>query len=161
MNKVCIVCKQSLPLESFFKNGKWWHSYCKKCKYEDTNKRNKIRYQDESARLLRTQKRREWLEKRPEYFTQVERRKRKFDPEKIKLDNLKYRTRHPEKFRAHQIVYHAKKKGLLFNQKCRDCDSLKTFAHHPDYSKPLEVMWLCHKHHTLEHIKLKSLGISH
>ena len=23
--------------------------------------------------------------------------------------------------------------------------------HHPDYSKPDEIVWLCHHHHTLEH----------
>lgn len=28
-------------------------------------------------------------------------------------------------------------------------------GHHPDYSKPLEVIWLCIRHHTDLHLKLR------
>jgi hypothetical protein len=30
-------------------------------------------------------------------------------------------------------------------------------GHHPDYSKPFEVVWLCQLHHSEEHRKLKEL----
>jgi hypothetical protein len=37
-------------------------------------------------------------------------------------------------------------------QPCKVCGD-KAQAHHHDYSKPLEVEWLCQKHHGLEHRK--------
>ncbi len=32
---------------------------------------------------------------------------------------------------------------------CSDCGETKVEAHHEDYSKPLDVEWLCKKHHKL------------
>ena len=34
---------------------------------------------------------------------------------------------------------------------CEVCGERKTHAHHDDYSKPLEVKWLCKKHHDEHH----------
>jgi hypothetical protein len=39
------------------------------------------------------------------------------------------------------------KRGVLKKLPCRVCDSAETQMHHPDYSKPLDVIWLCAKHH--------------
>ncbi len=51
---------------------------------------------------------------------------------------------------AHQAVYHAVKMGYLLKESCEICGSTDTQAHHDDYTKPLDVNWLCRKHH-LEH----------
>lgn len=45
--------------------------------------------------------------------------------------------------------------GSLKRQSCTKCGIAKAEAHHPDYSKPLEVLWLCRKHHVEHH---KSIG---
>ena len=37
-------------------------------------------------------------------------------------------------------------RGIITKQPCRECGSYAE-AHHPDYSKPLDVIWLCRKHH--------------
>lgn len=42
------------------------------------------------------------------------------------------------------------KSGRMERQPCEVCGK-KAEAHHPDYSKPLEVRWLCRKHHAMEH----------
>jgi hypothetical protein len=55
--------------------------------------------------------------------------------------------RYPERVRARVRVYQAKKKGELIPQPCFICGNSEVEAHHPNYSKPLEVLWLCPEHH--------------
>jgi transcription elongation factor Elf1 len=52
---------------------------------------------------------------------------------------------------ARAKVHNAKKSGKLVMQPCQVCGELKTEAHHPDYTKPLDVVWLCKDHHMQEH----------
>lgn len=56
-----------------------------------------------------------------------------------------------EKHHAHKVVEYALKSGSLIRQPCERCGSPKSQAHHEDYSKPREVMWLCPKHHHERH----------
>jgi len=58
----------------------------------------------------------------------------------------------PEKARAHHAVEYAIKRGDLARQPCQVCGDPKTDAHHEDYAKPLEVDWLCRKHHVERHL---------
>lgn len=51
-------------------------------------------------------------------------------------------------YAAHKLVAKAIREGKIIRQPCEVCDNPKTAAHHDDYSKPLEVRWLCYKHHT-------------
>lgn len=37
--------------------------------------------------------------------------------------------------------------GTIVKKPCQVCGNLKVEGHHEDYSKPLEVDWLCRKHH--------------
>ena len=57
------------------------------------------------------------------------------------------KERYPERVRAREKVLYALKRGKLMRQPCEVCGETKTQAHHDDYSKPLEVRWLCKKHH--------------
>jgi len=65
--------------------------------------------------------------------------------------NKKWRERNPQKTRAHWIVSNAIKYGKLKRLPCEKCGNNKSHAHHADYSKPLEIKWLCHKCHWIEH----------
>jgi hypothetical protein len=71
----------------------------------------------------------------------------------ISKDNMRYKRRfvknNPEKVKAEQIASAARRRGFLIPEPCTICGALKVDAHHPDYSKPLEVVWLCRKHHIL------------
>jgi len=45
------------------------------------------------------------------------------------------------------IFHNEVKSGRIKRQPCVHCGSLKSQGHHPDYSKPLEVIWVCSAHH--------------
>lgn len=62
-------------------------------------------------------------------------------------------ARYPEKQEARQQVRIAVRSGAMVRKPCEVCGEPKTEAHHEDYSKPLEVMWLCHVHHRKQHYK--------
>jgi len=72
------------------------------------------------------------------------------------VNNYKYKKlqkkRHPERVNARQRVYFALKNNRITKGVCEICGNEKVEAHHDDYSKPLEVRWLCRKHHIEFHI---------
>ena len=63
--------------------------------------------------------------------------------------------RRKENSRAYANVY--TKRGKLIPQLCEVCQN-PAEKHHRDYSKPLEVRWLCRFHHLLLH---KMLVVEH
>jgi hypothetical protein len=91
----------------------------------------------EKARRLHAERCKRYRERHPVRATKI---------------NGSYRKRNPEKAKAHGIVSYAIRKGHLVRQPCW-CGNLKSQAHHADYSKPLEVVWLCQKHHKELHRK--------
>lgn len=71
--------------------------------------------------------------------------------------NRRYVARHPEKHAAHLAVKTAIRNGVLIRMNCEICNAEKSEAHHDDYSKQLEVRWLCRKHHLEAHKPSHSL----
>ena len=68
--------------------------------------------------------------------------------EKIKKAVKKYEKENPEKRKAWSIAGHR-----ITLQPCCVCGSKKSQRHHPDYSKPLVVVFLCAAHHKELHRK--------
>lgn len=67
---------------------------------------------------------------------------------------LAWRERNEEKRRAHLAVQTAKASGRLVpSETCQHCGRKpeRIEAHHEDYSKPLEVLWLCRQCHARLH----------
>ena len=63
-----------------------------------------------------------------------------------------WQLKHPERRAAHEAVRRALLRGELVRQPCEDCGAIHTVdAHHEDYSRPLEVTWLCRRHHMARH----------
>lgn len=52
---------------------------------------------------------------------------------------------------ARNILNKAVKRGEVLKTPCINCGNLKSEGHHEDYSKPLEVIWLCRAHHRQQH----------
>lgn len=57
---------------------------------------------------------------------------------------------------ARSIANVAVKRGKLTRKPCSECGAETAEKHHHDYSKPLEVTWLCRPCHMAEHKRLKS-----
>ena len=69
-----------------------------------------------------------------------------------------YRSRYPERRIAHQAVQTALRNKSLVRAQCEVCGIDNTEAHHDDYSKVLNVRWLCHKHHMELHWSIAELA---
>lgn len=68
--------------------------------------------------------------------------------DKTKKDQ--WRKQFPERKNAQAKVYRALASGKLTKQPCFVCGEIAE-AHHPDYSRPLDVVWLCASHHRQTH----------
>lgn len=131
--KQCFKCKTVKPLNEFYKHKEMKDGHLGKCK-ECQKKDVKDRYRDPLSR---------------EKILAYE-RKRASDPlrKKMAYEYVKrMRARNPEKYKARQKVSNSIRNGSIKKGKCEMCGDPNTEAHHTDYSKPLEVMWLCRKHH--------------
>jgi hypothetical protein len=65
--------------------------------------------------------------------------------------NKRYINKNPEKYAAHVVFIEAKRTGKIISQPCEICGNPKSDGHHDDYSKPLQVRWLCRRHHIAHH----------
>jgi hypothetical protein len=63
----------------------------------------------------------------------------------------RWREEHPDRWAAQVAVGNAIAQGKLHKEPCLVCDNPEVEGHHYDYSKPLEVMWLCVEHHRQLH----------
>lgn len=62
------------------------------------------------------------------------------------------RNKNRQKFIARNKLNYEKKVGRVMPKPCEKCGSTNNVqGHHTDYSKPLDVHWLCGFHHQLEH----------
>lgn len=61
-----------------------------------------------------------------------------------------YAADFPHRKKANSAVRYAVISGKIFKQPCWVC-GLNAIAHHPDYDRPLEVVWLCQPHHKQAH----------
>jgi len=72
-----------------------------------------------------------------------------------KENSKEYRVKNKEKYKAHNKVNNAVRDGRLLKPlKCEHC--LETHnqieGHHKDYSKPLDIIWLCSPCHKILHL---------
>lgn len=103
---------------------------CKECTKRDT----KNRYVTSREKVRAYDKQRE----------QTPHRKAK------KLEYQRRRRLTPEG-KANMMVTNAIARGEIVPQPCEVCGDTSAEAHHDDYSKPLEVRWLCFVHHREHH----------
>lgn len=142
LNKTCRGCCTTKPITDFYlhpqmKDGHL--NFCKACR--------------------KTQER---LHRRTNPEVQARERARAKRPERkqrARLVTIKWRQEHPEAYRAQNAVNNAVRDQRLKKEPCAMCGAAKhVHGHHKDYSKPLEVTWLCAKCHHRIHAAFPELG---
>ena len=128
--KTCFKCGKEKSLDEFYTHPMMKDGHlgkCKECTCRDTrlNRRKHI-----------------------EYYREYDRnRGSRMTPQ----DTAIGRAAHPHWMKAHNAVQKAKYAGKLQKQPCEICGAPYVHAHHGDYSKPLDVIWLCPMHHRWIH----------
>lgn len=93
----------------------------------------------------------EVIERKREVDREYQRKRRASNPGLKTLEYREYCRKYPERVRAQQIFNHALAKGRIKKSACAKCGAKRVHAHHPDYSKPLDVVFLCSPHHAVVH----------
>ena len=93
---------------------------------------------------------RRWRQGNPDYYANYRRKYRRDNKMKCSEAYMRNRLKYPEKVRAREIVSCEIRNNRLVPQPCEMCNKTPSEGHHEDYSKPLDVKWLCREHH-LEH----------
>ncbi len=70
------------------------------------------------------------------------------------------KRRYPEKWKARAALNNAIAAGKMIRQPCSECGAKRAQGHHHDYSKPLDVEWLCVACHGVEH-RVSEEGLAH
>lgn len=159
MKKICFKCSELKPLTEYYKQKRMKDGHmnkCKECTKMDVHRN----------RALNIEKIREYDRKRGQTQERKTKNKEYADrmrsehPEKWKemrkKATNKYRENNRDKHRAERILFYHKSIGKIQQKPCEICGDIKSEAHHPDYSKPLDVVWLCDFHHKEEHKKLRA-----
>lgn len=134
--KVCSRCKQEKPFTDYYKDksrNDGFMLHCKACELAHQKKMRSKHF------MAKRKNKRDWYKRHKEEV--AERWQRWYADNKHKQS-------------AHNIVRQALLKGVMTKEPCVQCGNTTTDAHHPDYSEPLKVIWLCRKHHQLLHREL-------
>ena len=135
-NKPCRVCKAIYsPNPGQYRNGDY---LCKECRAAK-GRRDRLNASPETRERKRMWNRNHDLreyEQRPE----------------VKKRRQRYRQSHPEHFRAYVMLRTARRRGTVKARPCMQCGATPADAHHEDYERPLDVMWLCRTHHRRRHM---------
>ncbi len=136
--KDCRKCGQNLPISGFYKHKEMKDGHLNIC-IECTKIRvRNHREENDSVREYDRKRYREDDQRRASTSTRAS----------------LWRKRNPEAYKAHTMVSNAIRDGRLKKMSCDICGSKQSLhAHHEDYSRPLNVVWLCAKHHHRHHAK--------
>jgi len=134
MLKRCFKCGEEKPIEEFYKHSQMGDGHLNKCK--ECARKDVIKNRKDKADYYREYDRKRGNRQGYEY-------------------TKKYRYKNPLKSKAHSILNSAVYHGKIIKPKyCEECGSdFAIEAHHEDYLKPLDVVWLCSACHKKRHVE--------
>tara|TARA_R110000787_G_scaffold56390_2_gene129641 strand:- start:768 stop:1175 length:408 start_codon:yes stop_codon:yes gene_type:complete len=131
MEKKCFKCGNTKSFSEFYKHKKMTDGRLGKCK--ECTKKDSTKNRGKNLERIREYDRKRGNRQTPEYQREC-------------------RKKNPGKYKAQSAVNNAVRDKRLFKKPCEVCGEEKVHGHHEDYSKPLEVIWLCPIHHKEIHI---------
>lgn len=137
--KKCFKCEKTKSLNEFYKHSKMADGHLNKCK---TCAKNDVgKHREKNLDRIRAYDR--------------ERGKSKERIAASVAVNRVWRSEDLRRQKAHKAVAKAIRNGDIIRAVCERCGNGKSVAHHDDYDKPLQVMWLCQPCHKQRHKELK------
>jgi hypothetical protein len=136
--KKCFKCGIEKSLDEFYKHSQMGDGHLNKCK-ECTKLDTKANYRKNIQNYNK------YEEERSKNIDRILNRRRR---------NRLYALRNPDKKRSQAILRGAVIRGLILKPNiCSVCNNVneRLQAHHQNYEKPLEVIWLCGKCHRSIH----------
>ena len=139
MLKTCFKCGKTKPITDFYAHKQMKDGHLNKCK--ECTKRDANNHRNQNLDFYR-----------------------KYDIERSKTEKRralsimvgkKWEAAHRDRKNAQQKLRYAVKTGKVIKHPCFVCGKEKTEGHLPDYSRPLDVVWLCEPHHAQAHALLK------
>ena len=129
--KLCFKCLCEKPLDDFYRHQMMADGHLNKCK-ACTRRDAKANREANIERVLAYDRARS---KAPERIASI----------------TSYRHLKPDRHKARVLLQAELRSGRMERWPCQICGNPKTDAHHPAYSLPLAVVWLCRKHHAQVH----------
>lgn len=136
MEKACFKCGETKPLAAFYRHAMMADGHLNKCR--DCTKKDVRQH-----RIVNSERVREYDRKRSSEPHRVAARK---DAYRAEWDN------HPDRMKARNALGNAVRDGRVQKLPCAFCGAAEALeAHHHDYTKPLDVTWLCKPCHRRFH----------
>jgi len=165
--KVCTKCHKSLDESEFQKNSSVRCGLRPDCRYcnQEKSRQYRLTHLQETSNQKKKwyilnkesalKKARKWSLLHREKRITITRNWRQNNPQKDKdsciksrkKNNIKYTKRYSARWATNTAI----KRGTLIKQSCIICQNPDVQAHHRDYNKPLDVLWLCPAHHSAWH----------
>ncbi len=149
MGKLCFKCQKNMPINEFYKHSEMSDgtlNKCKSCCKLEAARRLELLKNDKlwvESEVLRH--RLKAAKARQENRVSVQ------SKESVNAQKRDWAKKNKEKRKAHHLVNNSLRDGKIIKKACEVCGDNKSQAHHEDYSKPLEVIWLCSTHHNELH----------
>ena len=132
--KRCFKCLGEKPLDAFYKHSAMGDGRLGKCK--ECTKADVKKHRQDNREAVRAYD-----------------RLRASQPHRVATRQrvvAQYTEQYPHRKKANTAVGNALRSGKIKKQPCWVCGE-KAVAHHPDYDRPLDVVWLCQPHHKQTH----------
>lgn len=141
--KTCFKCKMVKSMNAFYRHSKMGDGHLNKC--IECTKKDVAEHRESNIEKVRAYD-----------------RERAKEPHRVELRYKiirRWQAEHPERKRAAGQLSKAVSKGLVAKPPCCTyCGSGgRIEAHHPDYSRPLDVVWLCVPCHRRTHAMTKMM----